>query len=331
MSLILKSQLCYKAQHPPRTIDLSNKVAIITGGNVGLGFESARQFLSLKLSHVVIASRSKDKGAAAASKLRTEFPGATVDVWSLDMASYDSIKAFVQRVESDLPHIDIVVLNAGLTKFTFDLVPSTGHEELMQVNYLSTMLLSTLLLPILKKRSAPGAPTRLSIVSSGTTELVAFTNIRESPLLKSFDNIKTAPAPGLEAYGTSKIMGHMFVSKLIDYVSSEDVIINLVDPGITRGTSFNRNTPRVLNALASPMMYTIARSVRDGASTYLDAVLVKGKESHGRFIMDWEVRPYAPIMYTPQGKEATERVWQETMEELKSFDIQHILESLKRS
>ncbi len=291
MSLILKSQLRYKAQHPPQTTDLTGKVAIITGGNVGLGFESARQFLSFKISHIIITSRSEERGNAAASKLRTEYPKATVDVWPLDMASYDSIRSFVKRVEDDLPRLDIAVLNAGLTKFKFDLLPSTGHEELMQINYLSTVLLSTLLLPILKSRSPPGTPGRLSIVSSGTIELATFPNSRQSPLLKSFDDPKTAPPSGLEAYGTTKIMGHMFVYKLVDYVSAEDVIVNLVDPGITKGTSFNRALPRAMKLLASVIMFGIARSVRDGASTYLDASVVKEKESHGRFIMDWELRP----------------------------------------
>ena len=63
--IFFKSQLCYKAKFPPKTTDLSGQVAIITGGNQGLGFESARQFLSLRLSHVIITVRSEEKGKAA--------------------------------------------------------------------------------------------------------------------------------------------------------------------------------------------------------------------------------------------------------------------------
>ena len=67
--------------------------------------------------------------------------------------------------------------------------------------------------------------------------------------------------------------------------------MNLVESGMTKGTGLNRDVLRVIALLATPMVAGISRSVRDGASTYLDAVLVKGKESHGCFIMDWEIRP----------------------------------------
>jgi NAD(P)-dependent dehydrogenase (short-subunit alcohol dehydrogenase family) len=288
--LFLKSQLCYKA--PPRPdIDLSGKVAIITGANQGLGFESARQFLSLRLSHVIITARSEAKGTAAVSKLQAQYPSATIEVWMLDMCSYESIQAFANRVESELPRLDIVILNAGRSKADFELVPSTGHEESMQVNYLSTMLLAMLLLPALKSKSPQGTPGRLSIISSGNTLFTKFTNSQRSPLLKSFDNVKTGAGGGLHTYGATKLLCQMFVYKLVDYVSADDVIINLPDPGLTKGTGLNRDLPRIVAILASPIMGGISRTLKDGASSYVDATVVKGKETHGCFVMDWEIRP----------------------------------------
>jgi NAD(P)-dependent dehydrogenase (short-subunit alcohol dehydrogenase family) len=290
-SIFLKSQLRHKAQFPPKDTDLSGKVAIITGGNQGLGFESARQFLSFKISHLIITVRSEEKGKTAAAKLQAEYPKATIEVWLLDMCSYDSIQAFVKRVESELPRLDIAILNAGRSKADLELVPSTGHEESLQVNYLSTILLATLLLPILRSKSPKGAPGRLSIVTSGTTLFTKFSNSHQSPLLKSFDDIKTAPAAGLETYGATKLLCHMFIYNLVDYVSADDVVVNLVDPGMTRGTGLNRDVPKLLQVLTVPMLSAISRRVTDGASAYLDATVVKGKESHGCFIMDWEIRP----------------------------------------
>jgi NAD(P)-dependent dehydrogenase (short-subunit alcohol dehydrogenase family) len=289
--IFLKSQLRHKAQFPPKDTDLSGKVAIITGGNQGLGFESARQFLSFQLSHLIITVRSEEKGEAAVLKLQAEYPKATIKVWLLDMCSYDSIQTFAKRVESELPRLDIAILNAGRSKAEFELVPSTGHEESLQVNYLSTILLATLLLPILKGKSRKGTPGRLSIVTSGTILFTKFSNSQRSPLLKSFDDIKTAPAPGIETYGATKLLCHMFIYKLVDYVSADDVVVNLVDPGMTRGTGLNRDVPKVLAVLVVPMLVPISRKVTDGASAYLDATVVKGKESHGCFIMDWEIRP----------------------------------------
>lgn len=289
--VFLKSQFCYKAQHPPKNTDLSGQLAIITGANQGLGFESARQFLALRLSHLIITVRSEDKGKAAVSKLQVEFPNATIKVWLLDMCSYESVQAFAKRAESELPRLDIAILNAGRSKADFELVPSTGHEESMQVNYLSTMLLATLLLPVLKNKSPQGSPGRLSIVSSGTTLLTKFANSQRSPLLKSFDDVKTGPGLGLQTYGATKMMCQMFLYKLVDYVSADDVVVNVVDPGMTRGTGLNRDVPRVVRVLAAPILAGICRSVTDGASAYLDGSIVKGKESHGCFIMDWEIRP----------------------------------------
>lgn len=289
-TIFFKSQLCSKAKFPPKETDLSGKVAIITGANQGLGFESARQFLSLNLSRLIVTVRSEEKGKVAAAKLKKEYPYATVDVWQLDMCSYASIQEFANRVDSELSSLDIAILNAGRSRAEFELVSSTGHEESLQVNYLSTVLLATLLLPSLKDKSPTGTPGRLSIVSSGTVLFTSFSNSQQRPLLKSFDDPKTSH-PGLDTYGATKLLGHMFVYKLVDYVSAEDVIVNLVDPGMTRGTGLNRDLPKVVAAIAQPLLFGIARSVRDGASSYLDATITKGKESHGCFIMDWEIRP----------------------------------------
>ncbi|KAK9250379.1 hypothetical protein V1507DRAFT_500045 [Lipomyces tetrasporus] len=256
-----------KLKFPTKNTDLSGKVVIITGGNQGLGFESARQFLSLHLSHLIITVRSEEKGKAAALKLQAEYPNATISVWLLDMCSYDSIQTFVKRVESELPHLDIAILNAGRSKADFELVPSTGHEETLQLSYLSTILLATLLLPILKSKSPQGTPGRLSIVSSGTALATKFSNSQQSPLLKSFDDIKASPTPGLQTYGATKLL----------YYCN------------------------------------------------------KRKESHGCFIMDWEIRPFPPLLYTPKGKTTIERLWQETLDEFDFAGVQSVLESMKKN
>ncbi|PMD39313.1 putative short-chain dehydrogenase/reductase family protein [Hyaloscypha variabilis F] len=329
LRIFFKSQLGHKAQFPPKDTNLSGKVAIITGGNQGLGFESARQFLSFRLSQLIITARSEEKGKAAVLKLQAEYPKATIKMWNLDMCSYDSVPAFAKRVESDLPRLDIVILNAGRSKANFELVPGTGHEEMLQVNYLSTILLATLLLPSLKSKSPHGTPGRLSIVSSGTTLFTKFSNSQQSPLLKSFDNTTTAPAAGLEFYGATKVLCQMFLYKLVDYVSADDVVMNLVDPGMTKGTGLNRDIPKVIAVLATPMLSGLSRSVKDGASAYLDATVVKGKESHGCFVMDWEIRPFPSLMYTAHGKDTIERLWQETLNEFDFVDIRGILEAMK--
>lgn len=163
--LFLNSQLVAKPQYPPKDTDLSGKVAIITGASAGLGLEASRQFLSLNLTTLILAVRNFSKGNLVATHLRAQFPKANIKVWELEMESYESIQKFVERCSDELERLDIAILNAGIQRLRFERVTATGHEKYIQVNYLSTMLLAVLLLPILKAKKAEGKPGRLSIVS----------------------------------------------------------------------------------------------------------------------------------------------------------------------
>ena len=286
-NIFFKNQFRTKPVWPPKDTTLTGKVAIVTGANQGLGLECSDQLLSLRLSRLIIAVRSVAKGKAAADILRTKYPKAVIDVFQLDMSSYDSVQAFIAQVEQ-LERVDIAILNAGLNKMKFDLVPSTGHEETIQVNYLSTALLCILLLPILKRKSAEG-PGRISIISSGLAFMAKFHNRTASPLLPSFDDANNFN--GTEQYNTSKLLGMMFLYKLVDYVSADDVVVNVVDPGYVKGTSLTRDWSFVESAVITPMKHMAARTTRVGASTYVDATVVKGKESHGSYIMSWKISP----------------------------------------
>lgn len=132
-TIFYKTQFCERQAGLPPGLDLLSQVAIITGANAGLGFESAKQLLDLNLSTLILAVRSTSKGERAAEELRRLAPKADIKVWQLDMCSYASVQAFAARVGQELPRLDIALLNAGLVKPSFDLVKETGHEESMQV------------------------------------------------------------------------------------------------------------------------------------------------------------------------------------------------------
>lgn len=166
-NIFFENQFRTKPIWPPKGTNLTGKVAIVTGANQGLGLEASDQLLSFRLSRLIIAVRSVAKGEAAANTLRAKYPKATIDVFLLDMSSYDSIRAFVVQVEK-LERLDIAILNAGVRKMKLELVRSTGHEETIQVNYISMALLCILLLPLLKRKSAEGSG-RISIISSGAS------------------------------------------------------------------------------------------------------------------------------------------------------------------
>lgn len=292
-SFFIHAQLFIKPKLPPPTTDLTGKVAIVTGSSTGLGFHCCRHLLRLKLSHLILAVRSPTKGETARKLLAQEYPNATIEVYELEMGSYTSIQAFVRRVEERLPRLDIAILNAGIVSPLFELNAETGHENVMQVNYLSTMLLAILLLPILKEKSPAGLSGRLTIVGSGVAYGAKFPNRDEVPLLASFDK---KPAgwdnnAATERYWVSKLVGHLFMVELAGYVKAEDVVVNIVDPGLCKGSELNRDTGGVLGVVMRVMKALLGRTMEVGSSTYVDAAVVKGKESHGCFVSDWEVRP----------------------------------------
>ncbi|CAP61396.1 uncharacterized protein PODANS_4_355 [Podospora anserina S mat+] len=111
------------------------------------------------------------KGAAAVQKLALKpdgtkrESGATVEVWKLDLFEYGSVLSFAKRAKETLERLDIIMPNAAMgvpSKRAFH--PETRHDETLQVNYLSTALLATLLLPVVKQtRAYQPAPTRISL------------------------------------------------------------------------------------------------------------------------------------------------------------------------
>jgi NAD(P)-dependent dehydrogenase (short-subunit alcohol dehydrogenase family) len=256
-----------------------------------MGYEAAMQLLDLKLSHLIVAVRSLDNGETAAATMRKRYPNAQIEVWRLDLCSYESVQAFAKQVDTKLKRIDIVILNAGRARFTYNKCDSTGHEESFQVNYLSTILLTILLLPILKAKGPPGQPAHLTISSAALTLDTKFVQKDKNPLFPALDD--PANFDRGDTYRVTKLLGQLFLWTLVDYVSASDVIINLADPAFVRGTNFARDLAgaKVVKTIFAIFGLIAGRSPKVGASCYIDAVVNKGKESHGCFLMSWKVHP----------------------------------------
>ncbi|KAI0534479.1 retinol dehydrogenase 12 [Xylaria digitata] len=318
--------------HPkpvPAGTNLSSQVAIITGSNSGLGLETGRQLLQLGLSHLILAVRSQARGDKAADGLRKEFPGAIISVWLLDMSLYDSITAFVEQCQS-LPRIDMVILNAGLAgPLTFTTVENTGHEYSFQVNYISTALLTILLLPVLKSKRITGLkPPVLSIITSDTAYWASIET--QGPILPQLDKAEDYSA--MPWYQKAKLLQQFFISKLAEEINSDDVIVNLANPGLCGGTAFGDNGggfSGITLLFVNFVKWINSRTVVAGASTFVDAAVVKGEESHGSYVSDWAIKPYPEIMYTQAGAQVRERLWEETMEELNFAGASDIIRRLK--
>lgn len=285
------------------TIELPNKgtwpsakgkCAIVTGSSSGLGLEAAAQLLDLGLSHLVIAARSLERGRLAASRLEKKHRSAKIDVFELEMESYESIQVFAQRCKDELPRIDYVILNAGVSPLNFATSKGSGHERAVQVNHLGTAYLAVLLLPILKSKSSGARPPILATVSSVMAHLSSFTNRDKRPLLPSFDDTKITPYESGDRYGASKLLSQLFFSKLADKVDSGDVTILMIEPGLVKGTGLHRDGKGLSGALAGLFFGIAGRRVEHGAATYVDAVLRHDQSAHGCYLMNCKVAPYVP-------------------------------------
>ena len=108
----------------------TGQTIIITGSNTGIGFECAKLLLTMNVSRLIIAVRNVQKGKEAVSTLQNK-DSAVIEVWPLDMSSYDSIQAFAKKCDT-LDRIHAAVLNAGFTSPEWNIAPS-GHEEMPAV------------------------------------------------------------------------------------------------------------------------------------------------------------------------------------------------------
>ncbi|KAI3396821.1 hypothetical protein diail_11650 [Diaporthe ilicicola] len=298
--------LMRRQRTPPKPLPAdaraTGQTAIVTGSNVGLGLAASRQLLGLGLSHLVMGVRSQEKGeAAAVVRVGARVCGPV-------------------RVGAG-GGVDVVVLNAGLISPSYAAVAATGHEVTLQVNYLSTVLLALLLVPVLRSKKtttaaadASSRPPVLSIVSSDAAYTAPLNLEPEGPVLARLDDPRGFGQ--FPAYTNSKLLLTTFVAKLAGLVEPGDVLINLSNPGMTGGTAFGRDNWAVARFFFGIIQYFWARTLEVGASVYVDAALARGAESHGKLISDWTIKPYPPMWYTEEGQKFADRLVEETMKEL---------------
>jgi NAD(P)-dependent dehydrogenase (short-subunit alcohol dehydrogenase family) len=140
--------------------DQDGRVAIVTGANSGIGFETARE-LARRGATVVLACRSEGRGDDARNQIRAELPDADVRVTKLDLADLDQVREFAAAFGAEFARLDLLINNAGV------MVPPEGRTEQgselqFAINHLGHFALTGLLLDLLL--ATPGA--RVVTVSS---------------------------------------------------------------------------------------------------------------------------------------------------------------------
>ncbi|KAI1821497.1 NAD(P)-binding protein [Xylaria intraflava] len=326
----LRRQFCVSPAPISRhDVDLAGKTAIVTGANCGLGFECSRQLLELGLTKLILAVRDETKGEAARDLLMADVKpdtSQTIEVWKLDYASYDSILAFAQRAEQLSPRLDIAILNAGVSRASFSLNPATGHEENIQTNYLSSVLLLLLLVRIYKRAASTTdashpAPGRIVLVSSDTAAWAKFAERNKQPLLPAFDT-KEAKFDRIERYATTKLLGQLFVAELAKRVPSSQVVVNCANPGLCY-----TNLQRDVGLSTDIATRILGRSAANGARALLHAAVKQDETSHGQFVGDGKIKAMAPFVYSEQAAPVAQRLWDETLRELEFAGVHDALGS----
>jgi hypothetical protein len=130
LTQFFKSQFTTLPESSTFLPDLTGRVVIVTGSNVGLGFECAKALSHRNPSRLILAVRNVEAGEAAAREIvKANPPGGGVktipEVWKLDLGDLASVKAFGERAEKELDRLDIVV---STTSFDSELISDAPRE-----------------------------------------------------------------------------------------------------------------------------------------------------------------------------------------------------------
>ncbi|XP_011506541.1 PREDICTED: WW domain-containing oxidoreductase [Ceratosolen solmsi marchali] len=186
--------------------DLRNKVALVTGANTGIGFETARS-LALHGCTVVFGCRNMKKAQLAIDKIYHEMENASCDFLHLDLCSLHNIRTAAAKFKQKYRALDILILNAGVFAVPYTLTED-GYEMTFQVNHLSQFYLTLLLEHSL--RSCCNA--RVVILSSESHRFSLIQSIQDlHPLILSPPAYKYW---SMGAYNDSKLCNILFAQEL---------------------------------------------------------------------------------------------------------------------
>jgi NAD(P)-dependent dehydrogenase (short-subunit alcohol dehydrogenase family) len=221
------------------------KTAVVTGGNSGIGFETARE-LARRGWRVIITGRDAAKLRAAAEAIG---PAAYVQV--ADFASFADVRGLGAALDNE-PRIDVLLNNVGVA-LSRQQQSRDGNDMMLQVNHLSSFLLTSLLLDKLKAN----APARIVNVSSRMHR-----NARDF----GFDDFQfTRSYSVAKAYSRTKLYNVLFTRELARRLAGTGVDAYSVHPGSV-ATRFGYNTDGILN-WGSKLISWTRRTPEKGAET----------------------------------------------------------------
>ncbi|RFU82364.1 SDR family NAD(P)-dependent oxidoreductase [Streptomyces triticagri] len=235
-----------------RIPDQHGRVAIVTGANTGLGFETARM-LAERGAKVVLAVRDVDKGERAAARISGD-----VTVQALDLASLDSIRSAAAELRASHPRIDLLINNAGVMH-TPRRTTADGFELQFGTNHLGHFALTGLLLD----RLLPVPGSRVVTVSSMGHRIRAAIHFDDLQWERSYSRIA--------AYGQAKLANLMFTYALQRRLAPNGTTIAVAAHPGASNTDLLRNAPTVIRVPATRLAPLYTQKAEMGALPTLRA------------------------------------------------------------
>ena len=204
---------------------MPQRVAVVTGGNRGIGLEICRQLAAQSELRVVLASRDAVRGEAAIKSIKNQILNISSE--TLDVADARSIEAFAQRIAGQHGRCDILVNNAGVMldprgSRVLDSKKRTW-DETFAVNLFGPLLLIQALVPLMRKNRYG----RIVNVSSGQGQL-------------------SDMGPGTPAYRVSKTALNALTCTLAAELDGSGILVNAMCPGWVKTDMGGPGAPRTV-------------------------------------------------------------------------------------
>jgi NAD(P)-dependent dehydrogenase (short-subunit alcohol dehydrogenase family) len=306
---------------PGEIPDLHGRVAVVTGGNGGLGLATCLG-LARHGAHVVMAARDQDKAKEAQRTIEAEVPQAALEIRPLDLGSLASVRTFAEGLVDDHPRIDLLVNNAGVMGIP-ESRTADGFETQFGVNHLGHFELTRLLLPALL--AAPAG--RIVSVSSFARFTGRSVDLDDPHLRRRYGPWK--------AYGQSKLANRDFGRELDRrLVAAGATVRSLVaHPGLSNTDLQEHSVRATGGGLSQRFWYLLARrigmSAELGARPQLRAATEPGARGSQLYGPRWVTAGAAvtrPLIDRPGARAAARTLWEVSERETgATFDVAAIV------
>jgi NAD(P)-dependent dehydrogenase (short-subunit alcohol dehydrogenase family) len=289
-----------------KKVDLTGKTVIITGGNTGIGKETALALAAMNAT-IVLACRDETKARTAIAEIQNKTGNKNVEYMHLQLASSQAIRKFVTEFKKKYSRLDLLINNAGMVGVGH---PNTedNFEAVFGINHFGPFLLTHLLLDKL----LASTPCRVINVSSDAylsskLDLEDFANTRALPLFS--------------VYANSKLGNILLTKELVKRYGNKGLTSYSLHPGtvytelVTKwiNNSFVRS---LVHALIFPLAWLLLKDPKHGAQTTLKCALASAEElENGGYYKDCKLTKLSSVV--DNYDELAFKLWRKSEELLK--------------